>query len=137
MSLLSNPRVNTSKGKESSIQFLLHTLSKKLGNSKTLLSSLPLIFSGPAARKGRSFHTRVILCLFPLKNHKLGKGFNYSHLRIHNFFMESLVLVFVVGEIRKLVRSIYIYIYSVLRSFGIVLMVVEGRLGILLINDFI
>ena len=51
--------------------------------------------------------------------------------------MESLVLVFVVGEIRKLVSSIYIYIYSVLRSFGIVLMVVEGRLGFLLINDFI
>ena len=59
------PTVNTSKGKESSIQFLLHTLSKKLRNSKTLLSSLPLIFSGPATRKGRSFHARAIYFYFP------------------------------------------------------------------------
>ena len=101
LSLLLNPRFNTSKGKESSIQFLLHTLSKKLGNSKTLLSSLPLIFSGPTTRKGRSFHARVILCLFPLKNHKLGKGFNYSHLRIHDFLNEFLVMVFMVYKIRK------------------------------------
>ncbi|XP_050286866.1 uncharacterized protein LOC126725897 [Quercus robur] len=31
----------------------------------TLSSSLPLILSGPVTRKGKSFHARVILCLFP------------------------------------------------------------------------
>ena len=137
MSLFSNPWVNTSKGKESSIQFLLHTLSKKLGNSKTLLSSLPLIFSGPTTRKGRSFHARVILCLFPLKNHKLGKGFNYSHLRIHDFLNEFLVMVFMVYKIRKSWTYKSIYIYSVLRSFELCWWFVEGRLGFLLIKDCI
>ena len=55
---------------------------------KTLSSCLPFILLGPATRKGKSFNARVILCLFPLKNHKLGKGSSYSHLRIHDFFKE-------------------------------------------------
>ena len=100
-SLLSNPQVHTLKERQDSISFLLHTLSKKLENSKTLSSSLPLILSGSTTRKGKSFHTRVILLLFPLKNQKLGKVFSYSHLRIHDFFKEFLVMVFVLCEIRK------------------------------------
>ena len=65
----------------------LHIISssyslKKLENSNTLSSSLPLILSGPVTSKGRFFHAIVILLLFPLKNHKLGKDSSYSHLRI-------------------------------------------------------
>ena len=71
----------------------LHIISssyslKKLENSKTLSSFLPLILLGPVTSKGRFFHARVILLLFPLKNHKLGKDSSYSHLRIHDFFKE-------------------------------------------------
>ena len=71
----------------------LHIISssyslKKLENSKTLSSFLPLILLGPVTSKGRFFHARVILLLFPLKNHKLGKDSIYSHLRIHDFFKE-------------------------------------------------
>ena len=67
------------------ISFLIHTFSKKLENSKTLSSSLPLILSGPATKKGKSFHARVIYFYFHLKNHKFGKDSSYSHLRIHDF----------------------------------------------------
>ena len=76
---------------------------------KTLNPPLPLTPTGPASRKGKSFYARVFLFLFPLKNQKLGKGSSYSHLRIHDFFKEFLIIVFVVCKIRKLV-SLYIYI---------------------------
>ena len=137
---MSNPQVHTLKERQDSISFLLHTLSKKLENSKTLSSSLPLILSGSTTRKGKSFHTRVILLLFPLKNQKLGKVFSYSHLRIHDFFKEFLVMVFVVCEIRKSWTckslSLSLYIYMLFEE-ALKLCFVEGRLGFLLINDCI
>ena len=62
--------------------------------------------------KGNPFMQERFYSYFPLKNHKLGKGFSYSHLRIHDFFKEFLVIVFVVCKLRnhELV-SLYIYIY--------------------------
>ena len=112
-SMLKKPNFNSVLG------FCSLTSQSGLGLRALLTSSLPLILSGLATRKGKSFHARVILLLFSLKNQKLGKGFNYSHLRIHDFFKEFLVIVFVVCEIRKswtckslsLSLSLYIYIY--------------------------
>ena len=120
-SMLKKPNFNPVLG------FRNPTSQSGLGLRALLTSSLPLILSGSATRKGKSFHARVILLLFPLKNQKLGKGFSYSHIRIHDFFKEFLVIVFVVCEIRKSWTCkfiyIYIYIYAVLRSFEIVLVI--------------
>ena len=82
-----------STGSHTKRELKLHLYSssytlKKLEDSNTLLSSLPLILSGPTTGKGKSFHARVIRCLFPLMNHKLGKGSSYSHLRILDLFKE-------------------------------------------------
>ena len=44
------------------------------------------------------------LFLFPLKNHKLGKDSSYSHLRIHDFFKEFLVMVFVVCKNQEIMN---------------------------------
>ena len=41
-----------------------HTHGSNTKRKKTLSRSLPLILSGPATRKGKSFHARVILFLF-------------------------------------------------------------------------
>ena len=62
---LSSPPIHKPKERQDSISFLIHTFSKKLENSKTLSSSLPLILSGPATKKGKSFHARVIYFYFP------------------------------------------------------------------------
>ena len=116
MSLLSNPWVHTLKERQDSILFRLLTLSKQLEQSrnslppmptgptpkrkKSLSSYLPLMLLGLATRKGKSMQERFY-SYFPLKNHKLGKGSSYSRLRIHEFFKNFLVMVFVVCEIRK------------------------------------
>ena len=107
---------------------ILSTLSKQLEQSR---SSLPLIPTGPTPRerklsqdlylsyfrvqplgKGNHFMQEWFYSYFPLKNQKLGKGSSYSHLRIHDFFKEFLVMVFVICEIRKSwpCKSTYIYI---------------------------
>ena len=90
LSLFHSYGSNTKRRKSSQLFSPFHTFksSSKKEVFSTLSSSLPLILLGLATRKEKSFHARVILCLFPLKNHKLGKGFNYSHLRIHDFFKE-------------------------------------------------
>ena len=111
-SMLKKPNFNSVLG------FCSLTSQSGLGLRALLTSSLPLILSGLATRKGKYFHARVILLLFSLKNQKLGTGFSYSHLRIHDFFKEFLITVFVVCKIRKLVS---LYIYNVLRSFKTVL----------------
>ena len=62
---LSSPPIHKPKERQDSISFLIHTFSKKLEDSKTLSSSLPLILLGPTTRKGTSFHARVIYFYFP------------------------------------------------------------------------
>ena len=141
MSLLSNPWVHTLKERQNFISYLLHTLSRKPKTQEAISlfhthgptpkerkDSLKLSASHTRVQppgKGNLFMQEWFYSYFPLKNHKFGKGFSYSHLRIHDFFKEFLVMVIVVCEIRKswTCKFIYIYIYAVLRSFETVLVI--------------
>ena len=129
MSVLSNPRVHTLKERQNSISYLLHTLSRKPKTQEAISlfhthgptpeerkDSLKLSASHTWVQplgKGNLFMQEWFYSYFPLKNHKFGKSFSYSHLRIHDFFKEFLVMVIVVCEIRKswTCKFIYIYIY--------------------------
>ena len=129
MSVLSNPRVHTLKERQNSISYLLHTLSRKPKTQEAISlfhthgptpkerkDSLKLSASHTWVQplgKGNLFMQEWFYSYIPLKNHKFGKSFSYSHLRIHDFFKEFLVMVIVVCEIRKswTCKFIYIYIY--------------------------
>ena len=57
---------------KSSTSFFFLLSQRKLEDSKTLLSSLPLIFSGPTTKKGRFFH-KWFYFYFPSRTRNLVK----------------------------------------------------------------
>ena len=114
---LSNPRVHTLKERQDSSHFLF-TLSQRNQNNQETPSLSCLRVQHQKERKlsqalylsyfwvqplGKEnpFMQERFYSYFSLKNHKLGKGSSYSHLRIYDFFKEFLVMVFVVCKIRK------------------------------------
>ena len=100
---LSFPQVQHQKEESSQIFSPFHTYgssSKKEASFNSLKLSTSHTFE--SSHQEREFLSCMSDSMsISLKNHKLGKGFSYSHLRIHDLFKEFLVRACVVCKIRK------------------------------------